>query len=98
MENSFGEIIKAARTQKGWTAKQFIEKLKNKKPSRAYLCKIENYDEIPSPDLICRMAIALDFEKRSLLSIAMGNKLEQYYNKLNKEYCYNASLYELADK
>ena len=95
MENSFGEIIKAARTQKGWTVEEFISFLKSPRPSKAYICKIEKHGEIPSDSLICRMAIALNLNMRSLLNVALVLKVNDYFNAVSNDYNRTARHYEL---
>ncbi len=42
-----------------------------------YISRIETTDEVPSPELICRIASALDVEPDELLRLARGQTIKQ---------------------
>ena len=67
------------------TAKEFISKL-NRPLSITYLCKIENHNEIPGPEVIINMAEVLEEHPSDLLAIARIQKEEDYNKKLEGVY------------
>jgi len=67
--------IKRLRQEKGWTIKEFIERImKFCKPdetiSPTYITKIEVYGEIPSPKMICKIADVFKHNHKELLDLA----------------------------
>lgn len=72
MSKKFGNLIQQLRKNKGCTVKELIEKLDGQ-VSPAYMTKVEVYGEIPSPELICKIADILGHDQKNLLSIAIVN-------------------------
>lgn len=56
------------------------------KVSRAYITKIKLHSEIPSPDLIIKIADILKMDRLKLLDIARMEKLNEYLRVLNEKY------------
>jgi len=82
---NFGNKIKSARKQKILTVKSFIQLL-GIKISPAYITKIEIHQEIPEPNLICRMAEVLDLNRNELLEIAKESKIRNFEQTITKKY------------
>ncbi len=85
MEKTFGSIVQSHRREKGWTVKAFIEQL-GKDISPAYITKIEVHGEIPSPELICKIADVLNIEYEKLLNPAKNDKVKHFTETLEKKY------------
>ena len=92
---NFGDLIRSIRRRKGWTGKEFIEKLQlgDKKVSPTYITKIELYEEIPSPEMICKMADILDYDCHKLFETAKQSKLTNFTKNLDKKYQRAVGLY-----
>lgn len=74
---SFGYKVQAARKQKGWTSKMFIERL-GVDISPSYITKIEVHGEIPAPYLIGKIAEVLDLNQQELFELAREEKMRNY--------------------
>ena len=85
MKKTFGETVQAHRKQKGWTVKEFIERLGGDL-SPAYVTKIEVHGEIPSPELICKIAGAFNLDEQELLEAAKQIRVQQFEESLDKRY------------
>lgn len=82
---SVGDKVRHYRTKKGWTVIQFIEKLGgNISPS--YVTRIEVYGEIPSPELIQKIAKVFKIDKKELIELAKKEKVEQFETSFDKKY------------
>jgi len=95
MNKEFGNLIQQLRKQKNWTVKEFIEELDGK-VSPAYMTKVEVYDEIPSPELICKMADVLGYDQQKLLHTAKEHKKNKFEQALDERYQRAVGLYRLA--
>lgn len=103
---TFSDAIYEARLKSQLTGKDIINKLialdknpgkGNKKIfSRAYLCKIETQNEIPTPDMICMLAEILGLSAKELLSLAKATKIKQYDEKVSLVYHKALGLYLLG--
>jgi len=92
----FGELIQALRQEKGWTVKEFIGKLKSRwdiKISPAYITRVEQYGEIPSPEFICAIADIFGYDLNKLLSCARQEKLVKFNKTLEEKYQKAAGLF-----
>lgn len=80
MDNSLGDIIRDQRKLKGWTIKQFIEKLElDLSPS--YITKLERYSDIPSPKVLSKIAEVFGISKGPLIYLVknlMMARVEKY--------------------
>ena len=88
-QKSFGERIRAKRTSKEWTVKDFIQRLESKgqkSVSPAYITRIEQYGEIPSPELICVIADVLEDDAEQLLECAKKIKVKRFNKNLEAKY------------
>lgn len=97
MKKTFGEKIRTYRREKGWTVKDFIERLGNDL-SPAYITKIEVHGEIPSPELICKISEVFGLKEQELLESAKEIKVQQFEESLEKRYQRAAGLYKLQKK
>ena len=97
MKKSFADIVQSHRKEKGWTVKEFIEKLGGEL-SPAYVTKIEVHGEIPSPELICKIAGVFSLKEQELLEAAKEIKVQQFEESLEKRYQKAAGLYRLQKK
>jgi transcriptional regulator with XRE-family HTH domain len=92
MNKVFGELIKKLRKEKSWTIKDFIEKL-GSDLSQTYITKIEVYGEIPSPEVICKIAGVFNYDENKLLEYAKKNKVERFEKSLEDKYQKAVGLY-----
>lgn len=86
---SFGETIQNLRRKMELSIKELIERLeskRDKKISPAYITRIEQYGEIPSPDLICLMAEVLKEDTDNLLECAKKIKVRNFGKNLESKY------------
>lgn len=86
---SFGELILELRKKKEWTVKDLIKRLEpliGRHISPAYITRIEQYGEIPSPDLICIMADVLGHDANELLNRAKKIKIQRFDKNLEEKY------------
>ena len=93
---SFGELVQVLRKSKGWTVKDMIGELESKGQesiSAAYITRIEQYGEIPSPELICRIADVFSYDEEKLLECAKRIKVEKFSKSLKEKYRKAAGLY-----
>jgi len=86
---SFGEIIQALRKGRNWTVKELIQRLEkraNKKMSPAYITRIEQYGEIPSPEVICMIADVFNYNVDRLFECARTSKVKKFDESLEEKY------------
>jgi len=85
---SFGELLSSTRKLKGWRIKDLIESLENvgHSISPAYFTRIEQYAEIPSPELVLALADLLDIDKKKLLECAKREKIKKFDQSLDSKY------------
>jgi len=98
MNKEFGNLIQKLRKEKGWTVKEFIEKLEGQKISPTYMTKVEVYGEIPSPELTCKMADILGCDPQKLLDTAKEHKINKFEKTLNEKYEKAVGMYRLEKK
>ncbi|MCL5875362.1 MAG: helix-turn-helix domain-containing protein [Candidatus Dependentiae bacterium] len=90
----FGKIVQSHRRQKNWAVRTFIDLL-GEDLSPAYITKIEIHGEIPSPQLICKIAEVLGLDQQDLLAKAKEEKVKSFGALLDKKYQTAISLYRL---
>lgn len=95
MNKELGHLIQSLRKSKGWTVKEFIEKLGEQRVSPAYMTKIEVYGEIPSPELICRIADVLGGDQKKLIELAKEHKVTSFEKALEEKYQKAVGMYRL---
>jgi transcriptional regulator with XRE-family HTH domain len=59
----------------------------------AYITRIEQYDEIPSPEFICRIADVFKYDLQKLLELAKNIKVKKFGKRLQKRYDKAEALY-----
>lgn len=85
----YGDTIREARTKLGWTIKEFIAKMTSDgitTISPAYVTRVEQYGEIPSPEMIIRMSEVLRLDLEQLIEAAKRSKLEIFKERLDSKY------------
>ena len=82
---TFGEIVRYERRKQNWTVREFIKRL-GLDISPAYITKIEKYGEIPSPDVVNKMAWVFNFDRTMLANQAIIDKTDRYMKYLQKHY------------
>lgn len=93
---SFGELVLTLRKKKDWTVKQFIEKLEEKggkSISPAYITRVEQYGEIPRPELICIMSDVFGYDQAKMLEFTRKVKVEKFDKTLQEKYEKAVGLY-----
>ena len=98
---SFGEAVLSLRKERGWTVKEFIEHLEtkgHKSISPAYITRIEQYGEIPSPELILRIADVFRVDEQKLLECARRIKVQKFDKSLEDKYQKAVGLYRTQRK
>jgi transcriptional regulator with XRE-family HTH domain len=87
-KTKFGAEFLRLRNERGWTARELIAKLAqaNKTVSPAYITRIEQHGEIPSPEFIHTLAKVLDCDVNKLLECAKKSKLENMKEYLDEKY------------
>ncbi len=96
MDGSFGEMVRTLRQDRGWTVKDLLHRLTatgQKSISPAYITRIEQYGDIPSPDFICRLADAFGMKPESLLEHAKKQKIAKFDEALEAKYQKAVGLY-----
>ena len=86
---TLGKIIKAERQKRNWTVKQFREQVEPRirgTMSASYVTRIEQYGEIPSPELLCVFAEVFGYDIDKLLELAKKDKVRQFDKNLDKKY------------
>jgi transcriptional regulator with XRE-family HTH domain len=94
MNKKFGALVQQLRKSKGWTVKELIEKLGGQ-VSPAYMTKVEVYGEIPSPELICKIADILGYDQKTLLEVAKENKVDRFEKALEEKYQKAVGMYRM---
>ena len=95
-EKTVGKIIRAERLKRDWTVKTFREQILSRikgTVSPAYITRIEQYDEIPSPELLCVIADIFGYDVEQLLGLAKEAKVRRFDENLEKKYQEAAGLF-----
>lgn len=74
---AFGRYIRKMRIKRKWSSDEFRGVLQYAF-SPAYLTKIELHGEIPSPEMVIKMARALQVHPNKLWQKAMSEKIARY--------------------
>ena len=95
---SFGQIVQEKRKENGWNVKDFIEKLgvvskEGRMISAPYITRIEVHGEIPTPEVIIRIAEVLNCNEEDMLKIARDNKVKTISQTLKRKYATAYGLY-----
>lgn len=81
---SFSDIIRGARKKKGWSVYDLADAIGVKSPG--YISRIEARGEIPSPEMILKMAKALGIDEEELFRVAADEKSNEVSRIIKKRY------------
>lgn len=95
MNMSFAHKIRELRSKRGWSVYDLAERI-DKSPG--YVSKIEARGEIPSPDMIIKLADTLGVDAEELFEIAKKEKGEQLKRNVHKKYDDAFTLYRRTKK
>lgn len=87
----FGETLRKHRKARGLTVKEFLKALgsisgKGIELSPAYITRIEVYNEIPKPEVVCKIAETLGIDVKSFLELAKANKIKQLEQSISRKF------------
>jgi transcriptional regulator with XRE-family HTH domain len=82
--------VKAKRDQLGISVREFAVRLG---VSPGYVSRIEVRDEIPSPEMICKIADALEIKPEELLDLAKDDVLNRTKEDLSQKHTEALRLY-----
>ncbi len=95
MNMSFAHKIRELRNIKKWSVYELAEAI-GKSPG--YVSKIEARGEIPSPEMISKLAEALKANVKELFELAKKDKSEQLTQSINRKYDHGYALYRKSKK
>lgn len=93
---SFAQRIRDLRKAKGWSVYDLANAIKVKSPG--YVSKIEARGEIPSPEMIVKLADALGADAKELFELAKKDKGQQLTQSVNRRYDEEYALYRKSKK
>jgi len=93
---NFAQRIKKLRRAKGWSVYDLANAIRVKSPG--YISKIEARGEIPSPEMISKLADALEADAKELFELAKKDKHQQLTHSINKKYDEGYALYRKSKK
>lgn len=80
----FGLVVRELRHKKGLTLLQLAHEVGLK--HAPYICHVENHNEIPSPEMVVKLAQALGADVRNLISLARLAKIATATRDINRKY------------
>jgi transcriptional regulator with XRE-family HTH domain len=86
VEITFGTATRLARQALGLKVDDYIVKLGNT-ASRSYITKVELHDEIPSKQMVEKIADVLKMDYGQLIELAKEGKRKQFEKMLSAKYC-----------
>jgi len=98
---TFAERIRALRKKKGWTVYDLAKEIPDGKgipKTPGYISKIEARGEIPSPEMIVKLAAALGVKPEELAEIAKAEKSAELVKNVNRKYDDAVALYRKSSK
>jgi transcriptional regulator with XRE-family HTH domain len=90
MDITFAQTIRELRHKKGWSV---YDLAKNLDKTPGYISKIEARGEIPSPEMIIRLAELLGVKPERLIEIAKAEKAKTASQAVQKKYDDGLALY-----
>lgn len=93
---SFDQRIRELRKAKGWSVYELASAIGVKSPG--YVSKIEARGEIPSPDMIIKLAKVLSADIKELFELAKKDKGRQLIQNVNKKFDDEYALYRKGKK
>lgn len=98
---TFGQKIRELRQGKDWSVYDLAGKIKAIPPYKAtagYISKIEVRGEIPSPDMILRLAEVLNADAGDLIELAKNEKSQEVSRNVKRKYDDAFALYRKSPK
>lgn len=95
MDMTFAHTIREFRNKKGWSVYDLAEKI-GKTPG--YISKIEARGEIPSPQIIIKLAELLGAKPEDLIQIAKSEKAKEVSQAVQQKYDDGLTLYRRSKK
>jgi transcriptional regulator with XRE-family HTH domain len=93
---SFAQKIRELRRARRWSVYDLAGRIGVKSPG--YVSRIEARGEIPSPDMISKLADALKADAKELFELAKKDKRNQLTQSINKKYDEGYTLYRKGKK
>lgn len=88
---TFAERIKELRKAKGWSVYDLAQKIGVKSPG--YVSRIEARGEVPSPDMVIKLAVILGADPEKLIDLAKRQKSSELIENVQKKYDDTLTLY-----
>lgn len=102
MDMTFAHKIRELRKKKGWSVYDLASKLPNEKKGKpmtaGYVSKIEARGEIPSPQMIIRLAELLGAKPEDLIEIAKAEKAKEVSQAVQQRYDDGLTLYRRSKR
>ncbi len=95
MDETFGDRIRRARRKKDWMIKDLIEHVKRDgtQLTPSFMTRVEQYGEVPGPDLIIRMAEVLEIPPEELFRLAKVVRVKRIERNIEEVYRETLALY-----
>jgi len=93
---TFAERIKELRKAKGWSVYDLAQKIGVKSPG--YVSRIEARGEVPSPDMVIKLAEVLGVDPEKLINLAKQQKSSELIENVQKKYDDTLTLYRKVRK
>ncbi len=95
MDTSFAHKIRELRNKKGWSVRDLATELST---TAGYVSKIEARGEIPSPEMIIKLAELLGTKPGELIEIAKAEKAREVSQAVQQKYDDGLTLYRRSKK
>ncbi len=95
MDITFAQIIRESRNKKGWSVYDLAKRLSR---TAGYISKIEARGEIPSPQMIFKLAELFGLKPEYLIEIAKAEKAKEVSRVVQKKYDDRLTLYRRSKK
>ena len=95
MDMTFAHKIRELRNKKGWSVRDLAKELST---TAGYISKIEARGEIPSPEMIIRLAELLGVKPEVLIEIAKAEKAKEVSQAVKQKYDDGLTLYRRSKK
>lgn len=95
MDMRFAQKVRELRNKKGWSVYDLAKKIEK---SPGYISKIEARGEIPSPEMICKLAEVLGAKPDDLIEIAKAVKANEVSRAVQQKYDDGLTLYRKSKK
>ena len=88
--SALGERLRQLRRDRGDTVREFAELIEK---TAGYVSRIEGRGEVPSPELLCRIAEVYAIDPEELLQLAKQSQLERTERDISAKYASALALY-----